>query len=333
MVDDAMDTIDQEYAFSQASNAFGPTEFANALSQNLNALGNNIQKLLGRHGLLKRYQRIAQEKYLFMKINLMFRAEQFPKEGITSEWWTLESRLWDLTQRLYEYRCSHRQENSTSTSLSETEIVLDWLTDTAPRITETEYIQSNRWFVTRENIKMRKVTRQNTYNDPIVSELDPDAPLRQAKGLMPEDEENERKLLKQVFAYLRIGDIKGAQQVCRDSNNHWRAASLSGATQGKENMNNHWRRMCFQLARQPQVNRYERAVYGVVCGDLDSVLPVCQTWEDQLWAHFNAIYKWRLEENLRREGGQSDIVVGNFEGVTADVILERLMNSDNEKIR
>jgi hypothetical protein len=57
-----MDTIDQEYAFSQASNAFGPTEFANALSQNLNTHGTKSQKLLGRHGLLKRYHRLAQEK-------------------------------------------------------------------------------------------------------------------------------------------------------------------------------------------------------------------------------------------------------------------------------
>jgi nuclear pore complex protein Nup107 len=144
---------------------------------------------------------------------------------------------------------------------------------------------------------MRKVTgRQNTLHDPIVSELDPDATLRQGKELMNEDAENERKLLKQVFAYLRIGDIGLAQQACRDSNNHWRAASLSGSSPNKEKLNNHWRKMCFQLARQAQMDRYERAVYGAVCGDLDSVVPVCQTWEDQMWAHFNAIYIWKLEE-------------------------------------
>lgn len=168
--------------------------------------------------------------------------------------------------------------------------------DTAPRTTETEYIQSNRWFVTREYIKMRKFAARQNYNDPVTSELDPDAPLRQGKGLMAEDEENERKLLKQVFAHLRIGDVKGAQQVCRDSNNQWCAASLSG--KHAEGLNNNWRKMCFQLARQPQVDRYERAVYGAICGDLDSVLPVCQTWEDQLWAHFNAVYTWKLEEVL-----------------------------------
>ena len=207
----------------------------------------------------------------------------------------MECRLWDLIGRLYEHRWNHRDDPvDTDSTLPETQIILSWLTDNAPRITEPEHIQANRWFITRENLKMRKVTGRQITLDPIVSELDPDATLRQGKGLMAEDEENERKLLKQVFAYLRIGDIRGAQQICRDCNNHWRAASLMGA--GKAVLNQNWRKMCFQLARQPQVDRYERAVYGVVCGDLDSVVPVCQTWEDQMWAHFNAIYLWKLEE-------------------------------------
>ena len=233
------------------------------------------------------------------ELTLMFRVEEFRRAGVPAEWWILETHLWDLVRRLYKYRWSLKSQPTTQDStLEETRIILSWLTETAPRITDSEYIQSNRWFVTRESIKMRKVTnRQNTFNEPIISELDPDAPLRQAKGLMTEDEENERNLLKQVFAHLRIGDLKGAQRLCRDSNNHWRAASLSGKSSSDPgNLNNSWRKMCFQLARQPQVDRYERAVYGIVCGDLDSVVPVCQTWEDQMWAHFNAIYTWKLED-------------------------------------
>jgi nuclear pore complex protein Nup107 len=242
----------------------------------------------------------------------MRRAEEFQKAGKpeVAEYWSLESRLWDLTHRLYNYRWNQRGEPADDNhSLAETKLILSWLTDNGPRTTEPEYIQANRWFITRENIKMRKVTGRQ-HQDPIVSELDPDAPLRQGKGLMAEDEENERKLLKQVFAYLRIGDVKGAQQVCRDSNNPWRAASLSGIK--KDVLNQNWRRMCFQLARQPQVSRYERAVYGVVCGDLDSVVPVCQSWDDQMWAHFNAIYIWKLEEVFllgKTDGSNCDSLV------------------------
>jgi nuclear pore complex protein Nup107 len=168
--------------------------------------------------------------------------------------------------------------------------------DTATPPSDTEYIQSNRWLVTREAIKMAKITGGRQSNDRIVSELDPDAPLRQDKSLMPEDGEAERTLLRQVFQYLRVGDLVSAQRVCRDSNNHWRAASLAGYAVDTGKLNGNWRRMCFQIARQPLVERVERAVYGVVCGDLDSVVPVCNSWEDHLWAHFNAIYIWKLEE-------------------------------------
>lgn len=56
-------SMEEEYAFSEAANAFGPNEFANALSNNLNAHGPPAQTLLGKHGLLNRYQRIAQDKF------------------------------------------------------------------------------------------------------------------------------------------------------------------------------------------------------------------------------------------------------------------------------
>lgn len=296
MVDEPLEAMEKEYAFSELSSAFGPTEFADALSQSLNTHVTATQKVLGSHGLVNRYQRMAQEKYTSWFDCFDSRAIQFErsqKAPLTVVWWTLETRLWDLIRRIYEYRCTHEQSDPSETSLEETRIILTWLTETHPRITDTEYIPSTRWLHTREHIKMRKLSRHNTHADPIISELDPDATLRQGKGLMAEDDENERNLLKQVFGYLRIGDIKSAQQVCRDSNNFWRAASLSG---NKENVL--WRKTCFQLARQPQMDRYERAVYGAVCGDLDSVVPVCMSWEDQMWAHFNAIYAWKLEEVL-----------------------------------
>jgi hypothetical protein len=54
--------MDQEFSYSEASNTFGATEFAKALSQHLNAHGTYAQKHLGRHGLLERYHRLAQEK-------------------------------------------------------------------------------------------------------------------------------------------------------------------------------------------------------------------------------------------------------------------------------
>jgi nuclear pore complex protein Nup107 len=230
----------------------------------------------------------------------MFRTEQFYPKALTSEWWTLESRLWDLLLRVYQYRMAHP---NITHSLEETQVILRWSMDTATPPSDTEYIQSTRWLVTREEIKMRKLTGGRGFTEAIVTELDPDAPLRLGKSLMAEDEETDRTLLRQVFQYLRVGDLRSAQRVCHDSNNQWRAASLAGYSIDTGQLNGNWRRMCFQIARQPLVERFERAVYGVVCGDLDSVVPVCNSWEDQLWAHFNAIYIWELEEVVSLLGG------------------------------
>lgn len=44
------------------------------------------------------------------------------------------------------------------------------------------------------------------------------------------------------------------------------------------------------------LDEYERALYGALCGDISSVLPVCETWQDQLWAYFNALVQARVEK-------------------------------------
>jgi hypothetical protein len=62
MLEDPVGAMDEEYNYAEGSSLFGATEFANALSANLNAHGTNAQKLLGKHGLLERYHRLAQEK-------------------------------------------------------------------------------------------------------------------------------------------------------------------------------------------------------------------------------------------------------------------------------
>jgi nuclear pore complex protein Nup107 len=227
------------------------------------------------------------------------RIEQATPTPEALEWWTLESRFWDLFRRIYEFRWKQRDHPTPTTvaSLEETRIILTWLMDHAPRNTGDEYIQSNRWMYTREDIKLRKLNpRQVLPNNNVISELDPDAPLRQGKTLHPDDEDPEQTLLKQIFACIRMGDIKKAQEICRDANAHWRAAGLSGVSEDGTTLNNGWRKACLQVARQGQVDRMERAIYGAICGDLDSVTAVCGTWEDQVWAHYNSIYTWKLEE-------------------------------------
>ena len=44
---------------------------------------------------------------------------------------------------------------------------------------------------------------------------------------------------------------------------------------------------------------YERAVYAAYSGNLDHLLPVCRTWQDNLWAHLRVMVDVRVEQEVR----------------------------------
>jgi len=66
--DERMDTLDDEAfepdaaATAENAHSIGATDFANALAAALNTHATSAHKLFGKHGLLARYQRIAQER-------------------------------------------------------------------------------------------------------------------------------------------------------------------------------------------------------------------------------------------------------------------------------
>ena len=49
----------------------------------------------------------------------------------------------------------------------------------------------------------------------------------------------------------------------------------------------------------PQVSSAERALYAIYCGNLDALLPVCNKWEDALWAHLRTLVDHKIETTLR----------------------------------
>lgn len=63
-----------------------------------------------------------------------------------------------------------------------------------------------------------------------------------------------------------------------------------------------WKSMCRNLASADHVDPYERALYGAISGDLASVLPVCRSWEDHLWARVNALLEAEIDGILGRSG-------------------------------
>ncbi|KAL3224187.1 hypothetical protein MRX96_026767 [Rhipicephalus microplus] len=60
-----------------------------------------------------------------------------------------------------------------------------------------------------------------------------------------------------------------------------------------------WMRACWRVASSPTCSLYKSAVYGALSGNLQAMLPVCTTWEDQLWARMRAVVDVCVEQELR----------------------------------
>ncbi|KAH7160164.1 nuclear pore protein 84/107 [Dactylonectria estremocensis] len=182
------------------------------------------------------------------------------------------------------------------------------------------------WLHTRASIKLRKsvtawphlLDRQspniasshiNSDGAPLVTQLDPDAATRQGRKLEPQDEYFERAIWLGCFEHLRRGsNLDVIREWCQERTEMWRAISTSAmllpADDSKGSLASNpaslalWRRMCFSLARQGGCDDYERAVYGVLSGDISSVEKVALTWDDFLFANYNALLRTQLDTHI-----------------------------------
>jgi nuclear pore complex protein Nup107 len=215
-----------------------------------------------------------------------------------------------------------------------------------------------------------KVHLNSSKNQQLVTQLDPDAATRQSRVLENQDEYFERAIWLACWEMLRRGKSWGqVREWCRERVEGWRSVSMRGnqpawdsfidkidgdlergmespdesdGTSGAKISGNRsralWRRMCFALARRGGVDDYERAVYGILCGDLPSVQKVCRTWDDLLFAHYNSLvlsqfdrylltkYPDRIPPTLSRKFGLFDSI--QFHGEPQHV-SHRLVDSLN----
>jgi nuclear pore complex protein Nup107 len=143
----------------------------------------------------------------------------------------------------------------------------------------------------------------------ISQRVDPDFLFRQGK--IKDELKTEKDILKGIFDYIRRGDMENAIKLCKASNQHWRACSIQGGVfyssplcSSEESFGGNrnrglWMYTCFVLANQNDVDPFERAIYASFCGNTLNILPVCQTWEDHLWAYFQSIIVSSTENHLK----------------------------------
>lgn len=328
-------------------------------------------ELFGESGLLAKYYSVGSDRIAALVQHGGGGGGGGADEGEV-EAWQLECRTWDLVQRLFLERtrdAPSRAEIDTATvsnhaleqllheldaDAAESRIVLDWLRDGAAAEPLQEK-RGNRWLYTKETIKAarRMDAKAAARAGNVVSEVDPDAPTRQRKRLDDRDLEYERTMLRALFKHVRAGEFAEAAELCRQSGDLWRVASMQGLVEhsdprldgtlalGEEAVVEGnprkalWRRMCYAIAKEPSIDPYERAFYGALCGDVASVQPVCDSWDDHLWAHYNALSQRRLESFLRDYGRVADF--GNFpapalEGPTVAEVLDGLLHAEDAEL-
>ncbi|MED6261297.1 hypothetical protein ATANTOWER_003310, partial [Ataeniobius toweri] len=293
--------------------------------------------------LLEDYQNICQEKVDVLQ-SVVLRAGQNSKTAGVRWLLQQENCTWRLIASLYRDRVQLVLEEDMMIDMvvpSESEkvvvdklfqrdavirqsqLVVDWLESIAKDQIEDfsdniEYYAKNVcWENTLHALKMRSKSVPD-FHIPLVTELDPDAPLRQQRPLADLDREDDTRLLKNLFTLIRAGMTDEAQRLCKRCGQAWRAATLEGwklyhdpnMTSGSSELqpvegNPHrgiWKACCWRMAEEEQLNRYERAIYASLSGNIKPLLAVCESWEDCVWAYFRVMVDSLVEKDLMSSG-------------------------------
>jgi nuclear pore complex protein Nup107 len=224
----------------------------------------------------------------------------------------------------------------------ERKIVLEWLQSSAsygPPIDEVvSELQQNAergdilahgWLHTRHKIKLQKsvngyqgildpndaaTAESHLGSNTLITQLDPDAVTRQGRKLEPQDEFFERAIWLGCFEMLRRGcSMSEIREWCSVRTELWRASSIAPLPLSNPEDEEQpefepvslvlWRRMCFATARDGGASEYDRAVYGLLAGDIASVEKVCKSWDDFLFTHYNALLRTQFDLFLAKHGG------------------------------
>jgi nuclear pore complex protein Nup107 len=153
---------------------------------------------------------------------------------------------------------------------------------------------------------VQRVHLASDRTEPLVTQLDPDAPTRQKLKLEAQDEYFERSIWRGCYELLRRGKSPSyIKDWCYERTEIWRAALMAGLpddglepqnTSGTFKAKALWRRMCGSMAINTELDDYTRAVYGILAGEPDSILNVSKSWDDYMFAHYHSLLRNQYEK-------------------------------------
>lgn len=207
-------------------------------------------------------------------------------------------------------------------TLRQCQLVVDWLEncvqdDLAEVADNVKFFtdQTVVWENTLHQLQNRKMGTSRSAERPLVDQLDPDAPVRQRRFLDDLDKEDDQRLLQHLFLCIRAGQLDKAQELCQSCGQAWRAATLEGwrlfhdanrlrlestlaPVLGNPNRDV-WKFVCWKMASEGKYEPFETAIYAVLSGNLKSILPVCRSWYDCMWAYFRTLVDVKVEQEIR----------------------------------
>lgn len=150
--------------------------------------------------------------------------------------------------------------------------------------------------------------------------MDPDALFRSPSDIHELDKEDESRIMRFVFRYIRSGQLQVGRELAQKLGFHWLAAALEGwilhhdanlnpdefmETGGKMVPDGNarrdlWKYACWSAAANSKgMSLYEKAIFGSLSGNVAAALPACPTWQDKLWAFTRASIDAQIEQELR----------------------------------
>ena len=239
--------------------------------------------------------------------------------------WELEAQFWHIFDLLMDFRTSDIPLESEKAK-----------TYNSNSVFEKELLQNNRelyeiWLIIiwlQENIKTSNKPENvpvqkwsHTYINGNLKSADLDYPLRHNDiTIDEEDKSTDHIFFKYIYELLLSGNFEKVYEECKLSDNITLAMIISGMQEylnpkidtefsndvtSQQGIKKHalWRRVVYELAKTPELDPYERAIYFYLSGTLpDEGLVKDSSWESDLLINLNQILQINIENYLVQRG-------------------------------
>ncbi|KAL2738221.1 nuclear pore complex protein Nup107 [Vespula maculifrons] len=247
----------------------------------------------------------------------------------------------------------------TESQTREYQLIIDWLEknalDQANRSPNIECFTDKTvaWENTLYQLQNRNLGMAFGSSRPLVSSMDPDAPIREGKPLHDLDREDDARLEKRMFIEVRCGRLQKAQALSIHCGQPWRAACLLGWVPHHDpNYNNPltdtkvpivgnpnrdlWKLCAWELSHDKRVGQFYRAIYASLCGNVQQLLQIALSWQDALWAYMKGLLDVKVEAEVRDTMPRNYTAMSEEywkNNISLEEIFKELHASKNESIR